>query len=427
MDTPQHDLPLDPDGDLGGDLDLTDPATMECPYGLYRALHDGDVRTLAVAGVGHWVGRMADVRDVATDTARFSNQYFGDDIRPTGVSGLPVEDDVAAIFDAGPPVRKALWMTDPPVHSLHRALVNRAFTPRRVAALEPVIRQIAHDAIDRFAERGAVEFMSEYAIVIPMTVIADALGVSRDMLYTFKRWCDDILAGNLDLLDHQRRRQVATSFVEYCEYFADIVADRRTTPRDDMISAIANAEVDGQRMDLAEVLAATETLLLAGNETTKNLIGNAMLMLLQHPSQLAEVRADPGLVPNMLEEVLRYEGPVQCLYRLVTGDTEIAGTPISAGSMVMLGWGSAGRDPRMFDDPDRFDIHRANAREHVNFGFGPHFCIGAPLARAEGRIAFEVLFERLGPISLAPQASTAHVPTFATRGLQRLDLEFERS
>lgn len=404
--------------------DLLDPATMECPYEFYRDLHSADARVVTVAGVGYWIGRVDDVRATALSTENFSNQYFGDDIRPVGVSGLPVEDDVTAIFDSGPPVRKALWMTDPPLHTLHRALVNRAFTPRRVLELEPTIRQVADAAIDRWIAGGTVEFMSEFAVVVPMTVIADALGVPRDMTATFKRWCDDILAGNLDVLDHDRRRQVATSFVEYCRYFEDIVADRRAHPRDDIISAIATAEVEGQQLDLAEILAATETLLLAGNETTKNLIGNAMLMLLQHPDAMAEVRADRSLIPNMLEEVLRFEGPVQCLYRLVTADTEVAGTAIPAGSMVMLGWGSAGRDPDVFPAPDRFDIHRTNARDHLNFGFGPHFCIGAALARAEARIAFEAIFDRVDDIALAPDADLSHVPTFATRGLRRLDLQF---
>lgn len=407
------------------DHSLLDPATMESPYEFYRALHSSDARVVEVPGVGFWIGRMDDIKAVASDTVTFSNSYFGEEICPAGVSGEPLEDDVVEVFASGPPVRKALWMTDPPTHTLHRALVNRAFTPRRVSAMEPAIRSVATEAVEKFAARGRVEFMNEFAIVIPMTVIADALGVDRSDLYTFKRWCDDILAGNLDVLDHARRLDVARSFVEYCRYFESIVADRRAHPADDMISAIATAEVDGQQLDLAEILAATETLLLAGNETTKNLIGNGMLMLLEHPEAMAEIRADHSLIPNFLEEVLRFEAPVQCLYRLVTRDTEVAGVAMPEGSMVMLGWGTAGRDPDAFERPDTFDIHRPNARDHVDFGHGPHFCIGAALARAEARIAFETLFERVGEIRLADGADTSHVPTFATRGLVTLDLDFD--
>lgn len=407
------------------DYSLVDPATMESPYDFYRVLHSQNARVVEVPGVGFWIGRMDDIKRVASDTTTFSNSYFGEEICPAGVSGEPLEDDVVEVFRSGPPVKKALWMTDPPTHTVHRALVNRAFTPRRVSAMEPDITSVAVEAVERFADRGSVEFMDEFAIVIPMTVISDALGVDRKDLFTFKRWCDDILAGNLDVLDHSRRLDVARSFVEYCRYFESIVADRRATPADDMISAIATAEIDGNQLDLAEILAATETLLLAGNETTKNLIGNGMLMLLEHPDAMAEIRADHSLIPNFLEEVLRFEAPVQCLYRLVTTDTEIAGTPIPAGSMVMLGWGSAGRDPQAFDAPDTFDIHRRNARDHVDFGHGPHFCIGAALARSEARIAFETLFSRVGEIRLAEGADTGHMPTFATRGLERLDLTFD--
>lgn len=407
------------------DFNLLDPETMECPYPFYEAIHNESADVVEVPGVGYWVGRTDKIREVALDTVTFSNEYFGDNVRPAGVSPEPIQDDVAAIFESGPSVRKALWMTDPPTHTLHRNLVNRAFTPSRVKALEPTIRAIAEEAAEEFADKGSVEWMRDYAVVIPMTVIADALGVPRDMLYTFKKWCDDILAGNLDVLDHDRRREVAESFVAYSNYFSGIVEDRRATPADDMISAVANAEWEGEQMTIAETLAAVETLLLAGNETTKNLIGNAMLMLLQHPEAMAEVRADYSLIPNMLEEVLRFEGPVQCLYRLAKTDTEVADTAIPGGSMVMLGWGSAGRDPDTFPDPDTFDIHRANARDHMNFGFGPHFCIGAPLARAEARIAFEVIFDRLGDIRLPSSTDTSHVPTFATRGLETLDLEFD--
>jgi cytochrome P450 len=404
---------------------LTDPAIMKCPYEFYHALHARDARVVETPGVGYWIGRMADVKALALETQALSNCVFGDEIRPAGVGPQPLQDDVMAIFKSGPVVRKALWMTDPPQHTLHKDLVKHAFTSARVKAMEPGIRQIANEAIDAFIDRGQAEFMSDYAIVVPMTVIADALGVSRADRLMFADWCDDILAGNLDVLDHTRRLKVARSFVDYCTYFADIVADRRKNPRDDMISVIATAEVNGQQLDLAELLAATETLLLAGNETTKNLIGNGLLMALERPEWFERLRADPALIVNFLEEVLRFEGPVQCLYRITTRDLEVGGTPIPAGSRVMLGWGSAGRDPAVFEAPDEFDPLRRNVREHVNFGFGPHVCIGAGLARAEARIAFEVLLERLDDIALAPGAHISHVPTFATRGLERLDIVFK--
>jgi cytochrome P450 len=405
---------------------LTDPVVMACPYPLYHRLHTEGRRVLKVDGVGYWISGMDDVRAIARDTKRFSNCIFGDVIRPAGVGQDPLQDDVAAIFDSGPVVRKALWMTDPPMHTLHKDLVSRAFTAQRVKALEPGIRAIANDAIDVFADRGQCDFMAEYAIRIPMTVIADALGVPRADQQMFADWCDDILAGNLDVLSHQRRREVAQSFVAYCRYFEDIIAERRKNPRDDMISDIATAEIDGKSLDLAELLAAIETLLLAGNETTKNLIGNGMLMLLERPASFEALHADHARIPNFLEEVLRFEAPVQCLYRVTTEPVSVAGTDIPAGAMVMLGWGSAGRDPAVFDNPDAFDIHRSNARDHVDFGYGPHICIGARLARAEGRIAFETLFDRLTGFHRLDDGPLERIPTFATRGLRHLALGFSR-
>ncbi len=403
---------------------LTDPEVMENPYPFYRALHDEDARVIEVPGVGYWIGRMADVRTISRDTETFSNSYFSEGgPLPSGVNPDPLQPDVRAIFESGPPVVNALWMTDPPIHTLHRKLVNKAFTSGWVRAQEPKLREIANGLIDRFIESGQVEFINQYSVYIPLMIIADALGVGNDDLDTFKHWSDDILAGNLDVLDHDRRREVAKSFVAATSYFADIVEQRRTAPRDDLISSLATAEIEGRRLEVAEILPIISTLLLAGNETTTNLIGNGMLLLLQHPDAMATLRAQPQLIPRFLDEVMRYEAPVQCLYRVVTRDTEWAGTAIPKGSNVMIGWGSAGRDPDWFEDPDRFDIHRQNADQHVGFGHGPHLCVGLGLARAEARIAFEVLFDRLEEIRLAPSNDLRHVPTYATRALQRLDLE----
>ena len=406
---------------------LIDPEVMEDPYPLFRALHQEDVRVLEVPGVGYWIGRMGDVREVSRNTEVFSNSYFSEGgPLPTGVNPEPLQDDVRAIFATGPEVVNALWMTDPPIHSLHRKLVNKAFTVRWVESQEQPMRELANELIDLFAESGRVEFMREYAVKIPLIVIADALGVSRADIDTFRHWSDNILAGNLDVLSHARRREVATSFVEATRYFVNTVRERRRQPKDDLISSLATAEVDGQMLQEAEILPIISTLLLAGNETTANLIGNGMSILLDRPELLARLAAEPQQIPQFLEEVLRFEGPVHCLYRVVTQDTEVAGVPIPAGSNVMLGWGSAGRDPQWFSNPDEFDMDRDNARQHVGFGFGPHLCVGSTLARAEARIAFEVLFERLTDFQLAAGAQRTHVPTHATRGLQRLEMTFRQ-
>lgn len=412
--------------DLLNDHTLTDPEVMRDPYPFYRALHAADARVVQVPGVGFWIGRMKDVREVSRDTVVYSNSYFGEEgPLPTGVNPDPLQQDVQAIFASGPPVKNALWTTDPPVHSLHRKLVNKAFTRRWVEAQERAIREIASDLIDAVESRGEMDFISEFAVKIPLIVIADALGVPREDIATFRHWSDDILAGNLDVLSHERRREVATSWVEATRYFADTVEARRRNPRDDLISSLATAEIDGERLEVAEILPIISTLLLAGNETTANLIGNGMRILLEQPEVMARLREDAGLIPPFLEEVMRFDAPVQCLYRVVTRDTELGGVTIPAGSNVMLGWGSAGHDPDFFERPEQFDLERENVNQHVGFGYGPHLCVGLMLARAEARIAFETALDRLSGVRLKPGSELEYVPTYATRGLQRLDLLFD--
>lgn len=405
---------------------LIDPDVMANPYPYFADMHTNDKRVLEVPGVGYWIGRMADVREVSRDTTTFSNNYFSEGAPlPTGVNQDPLQPDVKAIFDSGPPVVNALWTTDPPVHSAHRKLVNKAFTNRWVKAQADSIRQISQDLLGPILARGGADMIAEYCVQIPLVVIADALGVPRDDIGTFKHWSDDILAGNLDVLSHQRRLEVAKSFVEATTYFAEKIEQRRVTPRDDLISALATVEVDGQHLEVAEILPIISTLLLAGNETTTNLIGNGLLILLQQPEVCDRLRADNGLIPQFLEEVLRFESPVQCLYRVVTKDATLGDTIIRAGSNVMLGWGSAGRDPDFFDNPDRFDLDRENVNAHVGFGYGPHLCVGLMLARAEARIAFEVLLNSANSMTLQPGADLSYIATYATRGLQRLDIALQ--
>ena len=192
--------------------------------------------------------------------------------------------------------------------------MNKAFTRRWVEAQERAIREIANDLIDEVAPRGEMDFMAEFAVKIPLIVIADALGVPRQDIATFRHWSDDILAGNLDVLSHQRRREVATSWVEATSYFAETVEARRRAPRDDLISSLATAEIDGERLKVSEILPIISTLLLAGNETTANLIGNGMRILLERPEVMARLREDAGRIPAFVEEVMRFDAPVQCLY-----------------------------------------------------------------------------------------------------------------
>lgn len=408
------------------DYDLTSPEVMENPYEFYAAIHRDNARAVPVKGVGYWVGRMADIRDITSRTDTFSNNFFPEGAPiPTGVGTNPLEKDVKDIYDKGPKVVNALWATDPPKHSVHRLLVNKAFAVTWVRSMEPRIRSVANGLIDQFITRGKVNFVQEYARYVPLVLIAEALGISRNELERFKRWSDDILTGNLDVLDHEARLRVARSFVEAMTVFRGLAQERRRSPESDLISSLATAEVEGGRLDMSEILPIISQLLLAGNETTQNLTGNAIGLLLKYPKVMASLRADYSLIPNFIHEVMRFDTSIQGLYRVVVRDTSIGDVRIRQGSKVILGFGTAGRDPEVFENPDDFDIYRKNAHKNIGFGFGPHVCVGAELAKAEVRIALETLFDRVHSVQLQDSGDLSHKPSFSSRGYKRLDCVFE--
>ncbi len=399
---------------------------MENPYDFYAAIHRDNARAVPVKGVGYWVGRMADIRDITSRTDIFSNNFFPEGAPiPTGVGTNPLEKDVKDIYDKGPKVVNALWATDPPKHSAHRLLVNKAFAVTWVKSMETRIRSVANGLVDQFIDQGQVDFVQEYARYVPLVLIAEALGVARSELERFKRWSDDILTGNLDVLDHEARLRVARSFVEAMTVFKGLAEQRRQSPKDDLISSLATAKINEERLDMSEILPIISQLLLAGNETTQNLTGNAIGILLKHPDVMKALRSDYALIPNFIHELMRFDTAIQGLYRVVTRDTAIGEVSLKKGSKIILGFGTAGRDPDVFESPDTFDIYRKNAHKNIGFGFGPHVCVGAELAKAEVRIALETLFDRLHSIELHSSGDLSHKPSFSSRGYKRLDCVFK--
>lgn len=399
---------------------------MENPYDFYAAIHRDNARAVPVKGVGYWVGRMADIRDITSRTDIFSNNFFPEGAPiPTGVGTNPLEKDVKDIYDKGPKVVNALWATDPPKHSVHRLLVNKAFAVTWVKSMETRIRSVANGLVDQFIDQGQVDFVQEYARYVPLVLIAEALGVARSELERFKRWSDDILTGNLDVLDHEARLRVARSFVEAMTVFKGLAEQRRQSPKDDLISSLATAKINEERLDMSEILPIISQLLLAGNETTQNLTGNAIGILLKHPDVMKALRSDYALIPNFIHELMRFDTAIQGLYRVVTRDTAIGEVSLKKGSKIILGFGTAGRDPDVFESPDTFDIYRKNAHKNIGFGFGPHVCVGAELAKAEVRIALETLFDRLHSIELHSSGDLSHKPSFSSRGYKRLDCVFK--
>jgi cytochrome P450 len=317
--------------------------------------------------------------------------------------------------------------SDPPRHTKLRGLVSRAFTPRSIAALEPRIRVLAHRLLDDGAARGELDLVSEFSVPLPLMVIAELLGVASWEWPRFRRWSDAIMGLVHALRPGPRAEAAFTAYrgahVEMERFLAVEIAARQIEPRDDLLTRLVEAETDGERLSDAEVLSFFELLLLAGHETTTNLIDNAVLALLEHPSQLERLRAEPALLPSAIEEVLRYRSPVQAVFRATRETVELHGRRIPPNRLVLAMIGAANRDPRRFAEPHRFDIAR-DPNPHVAFGHGIHFCIGAPLARLEARVALPALLERLPELRRATRTAWEPRPMFHVHGPNRLTLRF---
>jgi cytochrome P450 len=305
--------------------------------------------------------------------------------------------------------------SDPPDHTRLRKLVNRAFTMRAIAGMRPRVETIAAGLADRMAAGPPeVDLLDCFAFPLPMTVICDLLGVPGAERTAFRRWSNTLLSS-----DAAAAERAAAGFA-MAEYLGGLVADKRARPADDMLSAIVAASDDADRLSADETVSMAFLLLVAGHETTVNLIGNGLLALFRHPDRLAELRADPDLTPQAVEEFLRYEGPVDlATYRHTTEAVEIGGTTIPPGEVVLVALASANRDPGHFPDPDQLDLHRDPG--HLAFGFGLHHCLGAQLARLEGDVAFRTLLARFPDLALAvePDQLTWR-SSMLVRGLTRL-------
>jgi hypothetical protein len=304
--------------------------------------------------------------------------------------------------------RLSMLDRDPPDHTRLRALVNKAFTSRVVETLRPRVQQIVDELLDRVEDAGRMDLIEDFAYPLPVIVICEMLGVPVEDREHFKSWGLDIARG-LDALllppgsEVQQRGVAARRAIT--DYFRALIAERRAAPRADLLSALIATEEAGDKLSEDELLATCILLLIAGHETTANLIGNGALALLRHPDQFRRLREEPGLIASAVEELLRYDGPVQRTARVPSEDVSIGGRIIPKGELVMPFIGAADRDPAQFPDPDRLDIARADNR-HIAFGWGIHFCLGAPLARVEGQIAVNALvqrFPKLAPATDAPE------------------------
>ncbi len=323
------------------------------------------------------------------------------------------------------PVPEVPWIVDmnPPDHTRLRKLANKGFTPRLIRALEPRVQTITQELIDALRSQPEGDLVATLSGPLPTTVIAEMLGVEPERHDDFKSWSDDVMKATRRPTDEVERAQVRKSGAEFRAYFEQMIARRRTEPGNDVITTLVQAEEERAVLSSTEILALAVFLLIAGNETTTNLIGNAVLALLNHPNELAKVRSDRSLVSVLVEEALRYDSPVQAFFRRTAQDVELEGGKIPAGQNVLLLVGSANRDERQFPEPDRFDIAR-NPQDHVAFGYGIHYCLGAPLARLEGRNALEALLFDCPPFSCATER-IEQIASIIVRGPQTLPLRFD--
>jgi cytochrome P450 len=303
--------------------------------------------------------------------------------------------------------------------------VSKAFTPRAVAAMRPRVAELVDKLLDEAQARGPLDLMRDLAAPLPVMVIASMLGIPPEDHGRFKHWSDDIAAtANLpENLSDETLTSASTATRELADYFRDLVGKMRAGQGAGLLAAMAAAEEAGDRLNEAELYANAILILNAGHETTTNLIGNGTLALLRHPDQWQRLRSDPALVEGAVEELLRYDSPVQFTNRTAHEDVTLGDHTITAGQKVVVILGAANRDPAKFPDPDRLDITRAEAAHHVAFGQGPHYCLGAPLARLEGQVVFETLVRRYPNLRLDGEPP-AYRENFNLRGLTSLRVEF---
>ena len=325
---------------------------------------------------------------------------------------------------SGYPVVDTMLTADDPEHRRYRGLVNKAFTPRRIESIASSIEGISRELIAAFEADETVEILSQYAVRLPLTVIADQLGVPREDLPRFKRWTDGFVAQLGGLVKGEEAVEAARRIVEFQHYFAGKLEEARLAPREDIISDLVRASLADERpLETSESLSILQQLLVAGNETTADAIAEGCLLLARHPEEQDAIRADPARIPGLVEEVLRLATPTANMWRIATCDTQLEGVLIPKGAFLLVSFASANRDESRFPEPDRFDPGRANAREQIAFGHGIHACVGAPLARREMQIAFRDLLTRVGPFDLHPDAEPPQYrPNILLHGLEALQL-----
>lgn len=405
-----------------------DSRVQQCPHQYYRAMQERDDAVFHVEGTDlYMVTRHDLVVPILRDTETFSNNFGspGEAPRPE------IRDRIKELYDKGWARVSTMLTIDPPDHTRYRGTVAPYFGARRMAELRGPVEAIVNRLIDDWIGQRQIEFVSSFGVPLPIEAIACVLNVPADRMADFKYWSDCSIANIGNVLTDEQMLAAVEGIVEFQHHFAAELEKRREHPMDDLMSDLVTALIDTdegtkRHLDMPEMLSIVQQLLVAGNETTTKALTEGVMLLAQHPEEWAKLKADPaGRAIAVTEEVLRLSTPTQGMFRVVTKDTEIEGCPVPKGARLVVAYTAANRDRAVWgDEPDKFDPDRPNMKEHLAFGKGIHFCIGAPLSRLEMQVAFEALARRLDTITLDDSNTFEYHPSFMLRGLKRLDVSF---
>ncbi|WNG43869.1 cytochrome P450 [Archangium minus] len=363
---------------------------------------------IQVEPAGFWaISRYEDVALVIKNSQLFSSQGFKAAWQPEWVGYNPLANSMLALDGAG--------------HTRLRTLVSRAFNASAINRLEVRIRKLANRLVEELAAKGEADFVSQFAMPLPAFVIGELLGLDVSLHHRFKDWSDDIASVTPEPRDSEHARRTLSAIEDSTRYISEVIEARRRSPAEDMVSDLIRAEVEGQSLTDREIIDFLVLLLIGGLETTVHLLANSLLFLAERTDVQARLRAEPTLVPGFIEEMLRYEAPVQALLRIVTSDVTLSGVRIPQGDVVLALLASANRDERHYTEPDRFDLHRG--QPGLSFGYGVHYCIGAQLARMEARCGLEALLSRFSGFERIP-TELNWGQAITVRGPQRLPLRF---
>lgn len=403
-------------------ITFLDPEIQRCPFEAYREVRqdgpvyfDPQMKMYIVTGYD-------EVRKAAADTATFSS-VTGQLLVKDGKQ----QEEINAIYqEYGFLPVNTLVVSDPPVHNFHRAQVDKVFTVSRVRKMEDYIHSVVREMIAEIRPVGRADFVRQFAMKIPTYIIADQLGIPRSDFATFKRWSDAVIRESDPNNTHEQQKEITRTICELQQYIAKATEAYRQSPAECMLSDLARAEENGRYLSTVEIVSMVVQILTAGNDTTTSSMSSAMYRMITTPGLEDTLRADRNLIGNFIEEVLRFDSPVQGLWRRATRDTRIGATEIPQGALVILRYGAANRDPAQFAQPDCLEPDRKNARQHLTFGTGPHFCVGNQLARAELRTAFDLLLDNMRGFRLARGEAgvtfNAHIFGY---GVTHLEIEFE--